>query len=161
MAGYSRTPLVTKLGIKEGAEAYIVGAPEDYLELVAPVPEGVTFAKRPTAQTAFVHHFTTRAAELGQALVAYRAKLGPEVMVWVSWPKKSAKVPTVGLTLGPQPGATASILHKRVIRVAIEPALAALGRGDHRVAARAGVVARMLVGRAVAAEGGAARLAGP
>ncbi len=94
MAGYSRTPLVKKLGIKEGAEAYLVGAPEDYLELVAPVPEGVAFAKRPTAQTAFVHHFTTRAAELGKALVAYRAKLGPEVMVWVSWPKKSAKVPT-------------------------------------------------------------------
>ncbi|HXU34011.1 MAG TPA: DUF3052 domain-containing protein [Thermoanaerobaculia bacterium] len=94
MPGYSGTPLVAKLGIQEGVEAHLAGAPENYLDLVAPLPEGVTFAKSPSAKTGFVHHFTTQATELGQALAAYRKKLGPEAIVWVSWPKKSAKVPT-------------------------------------------------------------------
>ncbi|HEV7667962.1 MAG TPA: DUF3052 domain-containing protein [Thermoanaerobaculia bacterium] len=94
MPGYSGTPLVAKLGIKEGAEIYLAGAPENYLDLVAPLPEGVKIAKRPSPSTGFVHHFTTQAAELGKALAAYRNKLGPEAIVWISWPKKSAKVPT-------------------------------------------------------------------
>jgi hypothetical protein len=94
MLGYSGTPLVGKLGIKEGVEIYLSGAPENYLQLVDPLPEGVTFAKSPSARTGLVHHFTTQAAELGKALATYRKKLGSEAIVWVSWPKKSAKVPT-------------------------------------------------------------------
>jgi hypothetical protein len=94
MPGYSGTPLVGKLGIKEGVEVCLVGAPENDLELVDPLPGGVTFAKSPSARTGFVHHFATQAAELGKALAAYRKKLGPEAIVWVSWPKKSSKMPT-------------------------------------------------------------------
>lgn len=94
MPGYSGTPLVAKLGIKPGAEVYLSCPPENYLDWVAPLPDGVKFAKRPSASTGFVHHFTTRADELGKALGAYRKNLGPEAIVWVSWPKKSAKVPT-------------------------------------------------------------------
>jgi len=41
-----------------------------------------------------VHVFSAKKAELAQALKSYRAKLAPESAVWVSWPKKSAKVPT-------------------------------------------------------------------
>jgi hypothetical protein len=39
-----------------------------------------------------VHIFTSRRAELSQALANYRKKLSAEAAVWVSWPKKSAKV---------------------------------------------------------------------
>jgi hypothetical protein len=39
MAGYSRTPLVKKLGIREGSTLVLVNAPADYLSLVAPLPE--------------------------------------------------------------------------------------------------------------------------
>ncbi len=94
MPGYSGTPLVKKLGIKPGAEVHLAAAPENYLELLAPLPEGVRLAKRASAKTAFVHHFTTEAAELGRALADYRRKLGPEAAVWISWPKKASKVPT-------------------------------------------------------------------
>lgn len=94
MPGYSGTPLVKKLGIKEGAEIHLVGAPDNYLELVEPLPAGVTTAKRPSSKTALVHLFTTEAAELGRALASFRKNLGPEAVLWISWPKKASKVPT-------------------------------------------------------------------
>ena len=94
MPGYSGTPLVKKLGIREGIELHLSGAPENYLDLVAPLPEGVKVARRLSAKTSIVHHFTTEAAELGRALAEYRKKLAPQATVWVSWPKKSSKVPT-------------------------------------------------------------------
>jgi hypothetical protein len=40
-AGYSGTPLAKKLGIKEGFTIFVVNAPDDYANLVAPLPENV------------------------------------------------------------------------------------------------------------------------
>ena len=40
------------------------------------------------------HVFCAQATELGRALKAFRSKLRPDAIVWVSWPKKAAKVPT-------------------------------------------------------------------
>lgn len=94
MAGYSGTPLAAKLGINAGTEIYVVGAPDDYLNLVGPLPEDAKVAARPSSDTDLVHIFSSRKAELAKALKAYRSKLKPTAVVWVSWPKKSAKVPT-------------------------------------------------------------------
>lgn len=93
-AGHSGTPLAKKLGIKAGAEIHVAGAPDGYLKLVDPLPEGVKFAARLSSKTDLVHVFSSRKAELAGALSSYRAKLKPTAMIWVSWPKKSAKVPT-------------------------------------------------------------------
>ena len=46
-----------------------------------------------------------------------------------------------------------SVFCKGVVRVAIEPALASLGRRNHRVSALAGVFARVTVWRAITAKG--------
>jgi hypothetical protein len=86
--------LATKLGIKAGIEIHVVGAPDGYLDLVAPLPEGVKVADRLSKSTGLVHVFSSRRAELARALESYRAKLDPAAVVWVSWPKKSAKMPT-------------------------------------------------------------------
>ena len=93
-AGYSGTPLVRKLGIKEGNTVLVVGAPEGYAKLLEPVPEAVQFVTRLSETTDIIHIFTDRKAELQKSLAAFREKLKPTAMVWVSWPKKSAKVPT-------------------------------------------------------------------
>jgi hypothetical protein len=58
------------------------------------LPEAVRFATRLEKSTDIVHLFTTDRAELGRHLASYRAKLKPTASVWVSWPKKSSKVPT-------------------------------------------------------------------
>src|SRR6266446_7052799 len=94
MPGYSGTPLSTKLGIKPGSEIHVVRAPDDYLKLVDPLPEGVKFVPRVSKNTDLVHMFTVSKTELAKALHSYRAKLKPAAVIWISWPKKSAKVET-------------------------------------------------------------------
>jgi len=92
--GYSGTPLATKLGIKAGSRVCVVHEPDDYHAWLVPLPEGVAFQKRVSAATDIVHVFSRDRAELGRRLTDYRAKLAPTGVVWVSWPKKSAKVAT-------------------------------------------------------------------
>lgn len=94
MAGYSGTPLAKKLGIKSGTRIFIDNPPKDYRELVSPLPEGVEVMSRISGDTDIVHIFSTRKDHLGKALRTYLHKIRPDGMIWVSWPKKSAKVPT-------------------------------------------------------------------
>ena len=93
-AGYSGTPLAKKLGYKESSHALLVGAPENYAQLVEPLPAGVVFEKVAGPSVDIVHIFVTRREELTKHLVALRKKLKPEAALWVSWPKKVSKVPT-------------------------------------------------------------------
>ena len=93
-SGYSGTPLAKKLGLKPGMNVALLGAPKDFRKLLEPVPEGVTFGAKPGKTTDLAHVFTASKAELGKTLAACRETLGPEAMVWVSWPKKASKVPT-------------------------------------------------------------------
>lgn len=94
MAGYSGTPLAAKLGLKPGMALRVVNAPKGYARLLAPLPGGARITNAARARAGLVHHFTTRRAELGAALKSYRARLAEETPVWVSWPKKAAKVET-------------------------------------------------------------------
>ncbi len=94
MAGYSDTPLVKKLGIKEGFKVYLVKAPAQYRALLAPLPARVRFIRVADMSTNLVHMFATERSALAQVLPSLRKKLSPEAPVWVSWPKKSAKVPS-------------------------------------------------------------------
>jgi hypothetical protein len=94
VAGYSGTPLAQKLGIKDGSEIFLVAAPDGYLKLLEPLPETVKFVSRLSESTDIVHVFSSQRVELQKALIRFRSMLKPTGMVWVSWPKKSAKVPT-------------------------------------------------------------------
>ena len=109
MAGYSRTPLPQKLGIKPGMIVVAIAAPENYRKLLGEIPSGVNFASRPAGNTKFVHLFATRRSELAKELSILRRKIAEDAAVWVSWPKKSSGVATditedvvraVGLPLG-------------------------------------------------------------
>jgi hypothetical protein len=72
----------------------LLGAPEGYLKLLAPLPPGVQFSSRPGRAVDIAHVFVTRREELSEHLRNLRAKLKPDASVWVSWPKQAAKVPT-------------------------------------------------------------------
>lgn len=92
--GYSGTPLAKKLGIRERTRIFLLGAPEGFAHLLAPLPEGVQFDKRPAPATDIAHIFVTRKEDLAQHLSSLRKQLRPDAALWVSWPKKAAKVPT-------------------------------------------------------------------
>ena len=94
MAGYSGTPLARKLGIAERARVQVVGAPKSYRALLEPLPPNVDFASKLDRSIHLVHVFTTERAALAKVLRSCRDRLEPQATVWVSWPKKSAKVPT-------------------------------------------------------------------
>jgi DUF3052 family protein len=93
-AGYSATPLAKKLGVKEAYRMLLLGAPEGYSQLLAPLPAGVQFSSRPSRAIDIAHVFVTRKEELTEHLRNLRAKLRPDALVWVSWPKHAAKVTT-------------------------------------------------------------------
>jgi hypothetical protein len=92
--GYSGTPLAKKLGFKPGLRIAAVGAPANYQKLLAPLPEGVEIGAKVGRTTDVVHLFTTSKAELAKKLESWLRQLPPEAAIWVSWPKKTAKVPT-------------------------------------------------------------------
>ena len=94
MAGYSGTPLATKLGIKPGSRIALVGAPKGYRESLAPLPEDVQFSSKPAPTSDIVQIFTTQKAELQSALAICRKTLKTTAAIWISWPKKSAEVPS-------------------------------------------------------------------
>jgi hypothetical protein len=94
MAGYSGKLLVEKLGIKAGASIFIDQAPENYRKLVEPLPEGVSIVPRLADKVDIVHIFSSEAKDLAKKLKQFKKSIVENGMIWVSWPKKSAGVPT-------------------------------------------------------------------
>jgi hypothetical protein len=93
-AGYSGTPLGRKLGLKPGMAVLLAGAPDGHAQALQPWPEGLRFVSRASATVGLVHAFFTRRADLVADLQRYRDVLASDAVLWVSWPKKAAKVPT-------------------------------------------------------------------
>jgi hypothetical protein len=91
---YSGTPLVKKLGIREGALVHISGAPTGFVELLAPLPGGVEFAERATKGLDVAILFVMREGDLRRRFARVAAKLDPAGRLWVAWPKKAAKTDT-------------------------------------------------------------------
>ena len=94
VAGYSGTPLAKKLGIKAGATVFLSNPPMNYATLVAPLPAGVSMARRVTVTTDLIHFFFTSRRDLERGLKAALKSMRPDAAVWVSWPKKSSGVAT-------------------------------------------------------------------
>jgi hypothetical protein len=98
-AGYSGKSLPDKLGYKPGMVAAFIALPPE-LEALA---QSVAFAEvvrlpswtpKGTARFDLIHAFTVSHAEVATGLPLLQDALKRDGMVWVSWPKKAAKVPT-------------------------------------------------------------------
>ena len=92
-AGYSGTPLVKKLGLKPGEPLWASGMPVS-VRKVLDQEAGPRYLARPSKALAVAHIFHTSAAKLAAELESLRDKLAPDGMIWVSWPKKAARVET-------------------------------------------------------------------
>lgn len=93
MAGYSGTPLIKKLGIKEGFVVKLFQSPDSYLDLLGALPEGVVISKA-TRNLDFIHAFVRTAKELERGLPTWKKQIKPNGMIWVSWYKKQSGIAT-------------------------------------------------------------------
>lgn len=93
-AGYSGKPLIAKLGLKAGQRARTVDAPPHYRDLLAPIPPSVTFVDEAAGDLDFIHCFATQPGDLDADFVALTPLLAPAGMLWISWPKRVAKIAT-------------------------------------------------------------------
>ncbi|MDA8016351.1 MAG: DUF3052 domain-containing protein [Thermoanaerobaculia bacterium] len=96
MAGYSKTPLARKLGIKPGSTVYLINGPANYAELVEPLPEGtqietVSDSDRLREGAQFIHLFAADRETLDRSLPAAKSALAKDATLWISWPKQAAK----------------------------------------------------------------------
>lgn len=92
MAGYSGTPLAKKLGFKDGHRVRIRNAPDNYLDLISPVPEHVQISKSIRKDIDIFHFFTRSSSELKSELPKLLGAIDQNGMIWISWPKKSSGV---------------------------------------------------------------------
>lgn len=95
MAGYSTTPLVKKLGIKENFRVALVGAPEGFDATLGALPVGVklvTNVRQRPINLALL--FTKKYSELDKRFATLAAALSPDGSLWVAWPKKASGVAT-------------------------------------------------------------------
>jgi hypothetical protein len=93
-AGYSGTPLAKKLGIKEGFIIRLINQPAHYFNLFTDLPAAIKIDPGKKSKKNFIHYFTTAAAEMQQQLPLLRNEIVANGMIWVSWPKKAAKMKT-------------------------------------------------------------------
>ena len=94
MTGYSGTPLAKKLGFKPGMTMRIVDAPTEYRDWLTDLPDDCRLSARSKPPFQAVHLFSMTCAQLQQQLPRLREQLQADGFLWVSWPKRAAKVPT-------------------------------------------------------------------
>ena len=92
-AGYSGKPIWQKLGLAAELRVLVLDAPSDYAALVGLGAGTLTFAS-PRGKFDIAHVFATSEQKLAMEINALAKRLPAAGVIWVSWPKKSAKVAT-------------------------------------------------------------------
>src|SRR4051794_39015761 len=102
-AGYSGKPLSKKLGITAGMIVVTIDAPDNYSDLVAPIPDDVLIidggargarSKSSSGPADMVHVFTNSRDDLFRLLAEFKNLIKQDGIIWVSWYKRAAKLPT-------------------------------------------------------------------
>ena len=92
-AGYSGKPVWQKLGLDRTTRLLLRNAPDDYAAIVG-LRDADLNRVAPRAAFDVAHVFATSAAALKAGIGALAKRLPPGGVIWVSWPKKAAKVAT-------------------------------------------------------------------
>jgi hypothetical protein len=87
-----QSPLIRKLRIQPGQRLLILNPPPGYVESLAPLPEGAQFVPATAEEVDFCHLFAANSAQLAELLPTALAACKYDGLLWISYPKKSAKV---------------------------------------------------------------------
>ena len=92
--GYSGTPLLKKLGIKPEMKVLLINKPGDYNELLEADINDQSCKKNETPD--LIHLFVKNVKEFETEMKKLKVfcKLNPNIIIWVSWYKKAAKITT-------------------------------------------------------------------
>ena len=92
--GYSEKPLAEKLGWTRGMRVWFHHMPDSVRAEID--PEEIGLEEQPTVSDGLqgAHLFCTDRATMDHHLRALRPLLASNAFVWISWPKKAAKVET-------------------------------------------------------------------
>jgi hypothetical protein len=93
-AGYSGTPLLKKLGLKDTHRVWLLHVPDDYFDwLEADISAQVC---GPRQIPDFIHLFAADRTAFVKSMrsLASAWKKNPQVVIWVSWYKKSSGMAT-------------------------------------------------------------------
>jgi len=83
-----------KLLIKPGKNWLFYNAPEDYLAVLEPLPEGVAASFSTGGEFDGVQLFVKNSSELMDSLKTIMPILKPDTVFWVTYPKKSSGIPS-------------------------------------------------------------------
>jgi hypothetical protein len=93
-AGYSGTPLARKLSLRDGQRVWLEGMPDHVRAEIEASGLSLDLLSAPEAPVEAAHVFVTWRSELDDAVARLLPLLAPTGFLWISWPKKAAKVPT-------------------------------------------------------------------
>jgi len=91
-SGYSGTPLAKKLGVKDGYKIRLFNQPDYYFDLFDDLPNDIEILTDRKTKKNFIHYFTKEIDELERDITNLRNEIEPNGIIWISCPKKSAKV---------------------------------------------------------------------
>lgn len=94
MSGYSPKSLSQKLGYQAAMKVCVMNAYADYCHDLDPLPQDVMIDDQLKNSYQLIHYFCTSLEELNLIFPQLLEHLAVKGMIWISWPKKSAKVPT-------------------------------------------------------------------
>ncbi|MFK7774722.1 MAG: DUF3052 domain-containing protein [Saprospiraceae bacterium] len=93
-SGYSRTPLIKKLGIKDNFRVRLIHSPANYFDLLGELPNNVIFLQRKSKEVDFIHLFAKDIKTFEKSFYKIKDEIKKDGMIWVSWYKKASKIPT-------------------------------------------------------------------
>jgi hypothetical protein len=91
VAGYSATPLASKLGVRDGMTVMFVNAPAS---VIGVLPETVVQRRRAGPGIDVAALFTTRRSELVSKIPGLSKAIFPNGSLWIGWPKQASGVST-------------------------------------------------------------------
>jgi hypothetical protein len=92
MAGYSETPLLKKLGITEQSRIFLIQNGVDYNGITGTNLDGQIVKN--IANADFFHVFVRHKKDLEKHFRDIIALAKADAVIWISWYKKTAKIPT-------------------------------------------------------------------
>ena len=91
LAGYSGTPLLQKLGIKDGTVVVLAQAPEGFERTLGTLPPGVTLRRQNRGTRDVTLWFTRSKKALDEGIRRVAAAVG-NGRLWIIWPKRTSPI---------------------------------------------------------------------